>query len=689
MPLSRRQLLPRSLVLLGLGAAYAVAYAPAPQLPWLPPGALSIVPLALAGWLLGLAIFGLHQALAAGAPPRLSPASLITGTYIRVGVSIGHIRQLLDTRALSGRSLRDETSQYEALLRAHDDLGEIVIISEGQPGAERTVFFNDALCRITGYSREEITGMGSVWQLVPPEDRAVLSASLTTDGRSSAFETVMIAKDGRGINIEASLTRVREDAKGRGVTIGRDISLRKAAERELEQLALEDTLTGLPNRNRFHDGLERAIASARRNLTPMSLLVIDLDDFKEVNDTFGHEIGDRLLKEIGARLKRELRGADGAARLGGDEFAIMLPGTDGAEATVVARRVWEAINRPTEIEGQTLSVGASIGIAVYPEHGQDASSLLRRSDIAMYSAKRMGGGNAVYSGEQDNDGARRLALIADLRYALERDELRIHYQPLKQFASGRVAGVEALIRWQHPQRGLIAPGEFVAIAEKMGLMDAITEWVLDRSIAQAKRWRTSGLEVPVSVNISMRNLRDVELPDTISGLLRKHGADAGLLKVEITESDIMLNPRHVMHALERLRALGIRIAIDDFGTGYSSLAYLNLLPVDQLKIDRSLVKEICTDEGTAAIVRATIDLGHSLGLEIVGEGVEDQQTSDRLAGLGCDLEQGYYFGRPMAVEDLERWFTRTGAASAGRASAPAARPRAAVSVVSPTALATM
>jgi diguanylate cyclase (GGDEF)-like protein len=392
---------------------------------------------------------------------------------------------------------------------------------------------------------------------------------------------------------------------------------------------------------------------------------MDLDRFKEVNDTLGHAAGDLLLVEVARRLEQALRASETVARLGGDEFAMVLPGTDGRGAEAAARRLLDAVERPFVVadQGIDLDVRGSIGIALYPSDGQTADELLRRADVAMYVAKRAGSGAIMYSAEQDEHSPTRLTLAGELRRALQGDSaesgFELHYQPQVVLASGALSGVEALARWRHAQRGWVPPEEFIALAERTGLIRPLTERVLEMALAQCRWWRESGLEVPVAVNLSMRDLQVPTLPETIRELLARHAVPSRLLRLEVTESVLMADPARALATLARLRALGLEVAIDDFGTGYSSLAYLADLPADTLKIDRTFVQELAARPRHAAIVRSTVELAHDLGLRVIAEGVEDAQTWGALAALGCDEAQGYLTGPPMAPGELAAWLRQS------------------------------
>jgi len=420
----------------------------------------------------------------------------------------------------------------------------------------------------------------------------------------------------------------------------------------LEHQALHDLLTRLPNRRLLHERVTQAISAARADDASLALLVIDLDRFKEVNDTFGHQYGDILLQQIGPRLGDLLERGDTVARLGGDEFAVLLPNADADRAERVARTLLRALDRSFSVGESAVDIGGSIGIALAPEHGEDADTLLRRADVAMYVAKRSGSGFAMYSPGQDQHSPDRLAMVGQLRRAIEMDELALVYQPKVDLDTRRCVGVEALIRWQHPQHGAVPPDQFIPLAEQTGLIKAVSQWVLNTALCQAREWLAVGIDVPIAVNLSMRDLHDPDLPQTVAGLLHHWQVPPSQLVVEITENGLMADPTRALQTITALRLMGIRIAIDDFGTGYSSLAYLKRLPVDELKIDRSFVRELATDDDDLAIVRSTIGLGHDLGLTIVAEGIEDGRTWERLHRLGCDVAQGYFIGRPMPASAL-------------------------------------
>jgi diguanylate cyclase (GGDEF)-like protein len=421
---------------------------------------------------------------------------------------------------------------------------------------------------------------------------------------------------------------------------------------EIAHRAYYDELTGLPNRTLFRDRIEQAILAAGREPGTATVMLLDIDRFKEINDALGHETGDQLLRDFAERIQQALRVNETLARLGGDEFGILLPTGSPEEATAVAVRVHEALTASFALRGLSLEVATSIGIATHPEHGDDADALLQHADVAMYLAKEAHIGTAIYDADQDDNDMARLALAGELRQAIESEELVLHFQPKASLETGRIVGAEALVRWQHPDRGFIPPNEFVPIAERTGLIKPLSRYVLARALRQCSAWNAAGLDLHVAVNLTIPDLLDLELPDRIAALLEETGVRPSQLELEITESTILADPFRVRQVLNRLNEMGLRLAIDDFGTGYSSLAYLKRLPVQTIKIDRSFVMEMCTDASDATIVRSTIDLGRNLGLDIVAEGIETQEVWDALRALGCTLAQGYLIGKPMPADEF-------------------------------------
>ena len=425
----------------------------------------------------------------------------------------------------------------------------------------------------------------------------------------------------------------------------------------LEHQALHDTLTGLPNRMLLQDRLEHAIQMMKRDRRSMALLLLDLDRFKDVNDALGHPVGDQLLQQVGQRLGRVLRESDTVARLGGDEFAIVAPDTETEQARQFAAKIADLFKEVFRIDRLNLHVGVSIGIAVYPQHGQDAATLVRRADVAMYQAKRNNMDFQLFDLSRSEHSADRLALVDDLHTELDSScNLQLYYQPQIDLRTDEVVAVEALLRWPHPQLGSIPPERIVNMAEHTGCIDALTLWVIDTALAQNAEFSGPDQRLGIAVNLSAWNLRDPKLPQHVAHLLTKHNFPAEKLTLEITESAMMNDPLRAREVLTELGHMNINLAIDDFGTGFSSLGYLKLLPVHELKIDRSFVINMQEDENDAIIVHSTIELAHNLGLSVTAEGVENQESLLRLREQKCDIAQGFHIARPLSFEALQRWF---------------------------------
>jgi diguanylate cyclase (GGDEF)-like protein len=429
----------------------------------------------------------------------------------------------------------------------------------------------------------------------------------------------------------------------------------EARQAEILRLAYEDTVTGIPNRAMFNTRLSEAVELYRREGTPVAVLLMDLDRFKFINDTLGHHAGDLVLQAVAKRLRESLRESDTVARLGGDEFAILLTGGDPGRAPAVGRMIQAILEAPIDLDGQLIDVGSSIGIAQCPVHGEDPSLLLRRADIAMYAAKRDKSGVAMYEARFDQHRAENLSLLSDLRRAIAENQLSLHYQPKLDLRRGQVVGVEALVRWKHPERGNIPPSDFVPFAEQTGMIRHVTRWVLEEATRQCGVWLSGGLSLSVSLNVSSRDLLDRDLPQLFAAATRRHAVPPELITVEVTESALVEDPQRVQETIRGLKELGFRLSIDDYGTGWSSLAYIQRLHCDELKIDREFVTHAAGNGKDAAIVHSTIELGHNLGLTVVAEGVEDIEVLEVLKKLGCDLAQGYAIARPLPAEKLAEW----------------------------------
>jgi diguanylate cyclase (GGDEF)-like protein/PAS domain S-box-containing protein len=534
----------------------------------------------------------------------------------------------------------------------------------------RIIDSNPAIQKLLGYSHSELDKRRTS-EFVHPDDRHAARSSylrMVADGeRSLRMEHRFVDRDGEVLWVDASASVVRDSNgdKSFAITMIQDVTQGKKAEAALlsqaalnEHQALHDALTGLPNRTLFRSRVDQAVEAAGRARSRAAVLVLDLDGFKEVNDSLGHAAGDDLLVEVGRRLKGALRTSDTVARLGGDEFGVLLPHGSLPDEVVRAVERMQAAIDPITLQGRSLSLEASIGIALYPDDGQDVETLLRCADGAMYHAKEEKSGWAFYDSSCIRQDTGRLTLMGELRRALERRELVLYYQPKAVLADGKVHAVEALLRWNHPVRGLVSPDDFIPMAEQTGVIKPLTLYVICEALRQCRSWQDDGLRLAIAVNLSARNLVDTEFPTHVAALLKRWDVDSGLLEFELTESAMLADPARTKLILEHLSAMGIRLSIDDFGTGYSSLAYLKRLPVSEIKVDRSFVMNMQQDEDDATIVRSTIDLARNLGLDVVAEGVESEQVWNRLKALGCTAAQGYYLSRPVPAPELQTWLAQ-------------------------------
>jgi len=523
--------------------------------------------------------------------------------------------------------------------------------------------FNRAATELFGYDAHEAVGepFSSIVSPKLREDPAApvpvpSPAMLLRDTGGRSVEAVGHRKNGSTFPIELELSDVQLETRKVHIGCLRDIFERQTYTEALRYQALHDDLTNLPNRVLFGDRVNNAIRAALRAREPLALLVMDLDGFKQVNDTFGHQHGDLLLKQVAERLVDCLRDGDTVARLGGDEFGILpIGGTDLAGAAGVAWKIQKAFELPFLLEDHSVDVKVSIGMTLVPDHGDNMDDLLRRADLAMYDAKRSGNGYAMFAAAQEDAPARRLALLGDLRHCLERDELVLHYQPKIDLKTHATVGVEALLRWNHPSGRMFMPDEFVPELETNSLMVPITEWVINEALRTLRGWRDDGFDLTMAVNIGARCLaEEAQFFEIVDRLVAAWGIPPGKLTFELTESALIDTAQPGL--LGRLESLDERISIDDFGTGYSSLVYLQQLPVHELKIDRSFVTAMLTADEKAVLVRSIIDLAHNLSVKVVAEGVEDLETMEQLIEYGCDAAQGYYFSRPVAAGELGDWF---------------------------------
>jgi diguanylate cyclase (GGDEF)-like protein len=554
----------------------------------------------------------------------------------------------LDDATARQMMLTETMPALRAMLNALDQL---VVLQSAR--ANDTM---EGIHTIQQQSKRSILALGALAILVALVSATVITRSIATPIAAAA----QMARDIAAGNLQSAMPPIGRDEVG--VLMGaldemrRDIS---ASKERIVELAYQDTLTGLPNRTLFNERLRQAVAGAARAGHALSVLVLDLDRFKQVNDVLGHVVGDQLLARVAERLRAVIqRESDTIARIGGDEFALLLPTETGDQAMIVAQRLLHALDAPVELQGQWVDVGASIGIASFPTHGADAAELMSRADIAMYVAKQENSGCMLFGPELESSSKLGLSLLGDLRRAVESGELLLQYQPKIVLATGGCRSVEALVRWRHPTRGMVPPDQFIPFAERTGIIKLITRWVLEHACSQAVQWQRQGNSIRVSVNLSTRDLVNQDLPAIVAEIVGRTGLPMHLLCLEITESAVMDDPVRSLASLMRLHAMGIKLSIDDFGTGYSSLAYLKRLPVGELKIDRSFVTNLDSDAGDEVIVRSTIELAHNLGLLVVAEGIENERCLSQLMKLGCDEAQGYYFGRPMSAGDFSAWLAR-------------------------------
>jgi len=524
------------------------------------------------------------------------------------------------------------------------------------------IWVNRAFTAMTGYGQEEIVGknpnlLNSGEQ---PESYYAELWSTILSGKVWKGEIVNRRKDGTTYTEEMTITPVSLEDTGNPtntyfIAIKQDITQRKAAEKQIQFLAYYDALTGLPNRTLLQDRLSKALAGARRRKDKVALLFLDLDGFKTINDSLGHSVGDLVLQEVAERLKRFAREQDTVARVGGDEFLIVLTAVkDAADAAVAAERLMHAMTVELVIQGRSLSISCSIGIGIFPEHGTDGETLIKNADAAMYCAKESGCNSFRFFSEGMNaEAMERLTLEHGLRLALEKRELFLVYQPQMDIATGKTTGLEALLRWQHPELGLVRPDKFIRIAENSGLIIPIGEWVLRTACSQARKWQDEGLlAVPVAVNVSAVQFRQEDFCELIGRVLWETGLAPQYLEMELTESLLLSNAHVTLSVLQNLRAMGLKLAIDDFGTGYSSLSYLRQFPVSKLKIDRSFIRDVAVNPDDAAITTAIIGMAKSLNLKVIAEGVEDEAQMSFLRARQCDEIQGYYFSKPLVVEKV-------------------------------------
>jgi diguanylate cyclase (GGDEF)-like protein len=521
--------------------------------------------------------------------------------------------------------------------------------------APRILFVNSALCGMYRTSAESFVDQSFAAFGVVERQHDIVVDLLNCMYEGDPFEADVTVqrKDGSEFDVELQLI---PSGKGEWVMYLRDNTDSRQQMAALRRQAHFDPLTGLPNRQMLIERLDKALDAARFSKSSVALLLMDLDHFKDINDTFGHQHGDMLLKYVGDRLRSHIDASDSVARLGGDEFAIVMASPrDTNRIAGIARKILNSFQQPFVVEGQTVEAGGSIGIAIYPDHAVDARTLLRRADVAMYAAKEANSGYAFYTQTQDSRTPEEMSLVAEMRGAMERNEFEMYYQPKLHLGSGLMTRAEALIRWNHPRRGLLAPVAFIPIAERTGLIKPLTDWMINRVMQQLTEWHAAGAPVHVAVNVSAKSLREQTLPAKIQSLLDKWKLEPRFLKIEITETGVVSDPAHALAIMAMMQSMGLRLSLDDFGTGYSSLTHLRQLPVDEIKIDKSFVMAMLDSEADTTIVRTIVDLGRNLGKQVCAEGVETQEIFMKLKEMNCDLAQGYWISKPVPAAKLIEW----------------------------------
>jgi diguanylate cyclase (GGDEF)-like protein len=648
-------------------------------------------------------------ALGAGDPSALLPLAVIIAVFViayrgysRLTKRYAGLEMLYQfTRLTSGATRPEQTIENvleEARRLSRADYGAVILF----PAADAPPFslvhrtglapgMGHPLPHLPGYLQQHVVNQGQTIAIPrTSKDQAQRTVLEALDLRDClAAPLLSSGKVAGAILVGNRLGHVStfdtEDARlfatlafqaGTALDNGRLIDQLREQARAREHDAMHDALTGLPNRTLFSQQVEAVLSASAGTDAVIAVLLMDLDHFKEVNDTLGHHTGDQLLREVAHRLRAAIGDTDLAARLGGDEFAVLLPDlTDASAAIQIAERIHARVAEPVRLASMSLEVGVSVGIALRPKHGDDVTTLMQRADVAMYAAKRSRHHVTVYDPNTDWNSEVRLRLAGDLRAALEQGQLEVHYQPIARVSDVHVVKAEALVRWQHPELGLLLPDEFISVAERTGLIEDLTLHVLDTALTQSRTWQLAGLDIRVAVNLSVHVLLDVDWPSKVLNLLREHQIRPELLILEITESGIMSDPERMIPILNEIADAGVIFSIDDFGTGYSSLSYLQRLPVSEVKIDKSFVHPMAVDPAAAKIVRSVVDLGRSLGLRIVAEGVEDQRTLDHLAAIKCDFVQGYYLSKPLPAHELTEWLLNRHAPRPAAKPAPVPTPR--------------
>lgn len=557
--------------------------------------------------------------------------------------------------AVAFNEMQENLLASEAKIRAVMDNVDDAILTISLEGIIESV--NPATNYMFDYIDDELVGV-SITRIIP--EVKVRNESFSPDYlnqvREGGVRHELVAKKKAGVEfpVEITVSDMRLNDKEYLIGIVRDITERKAQTEALEYQALHDSLTGLPNRSLLGDRLRQAILDSHRYNHSLALMIMDLDHFKEINDTLGHHCGDLLLQQVSSRVRHALRGSDTVARLGGDEFAVLLPNADSVHAETVAKKILGAFHQPFHVEGHQLEVGASIGISMSPSDGEDVMDLMRRADVAMYAAKRSRSGYQLYHPTKESQGLQQLKLFAELQRAADAGQLELYFQPRVRTDNSKVVGVEALIRWHHPEHGLMLPEEFISLAEEHGLAGRLTLWVMSQVFLLREQWWNRGINIDISFNISAKCFEENEFLDDAAALIREYEKLIEGVRIEITETALMADPDRAMDFLKRVGQGKLKMSIDDFGTGYSSLAYLKQLPVDEIKIDKSFLLYVSRDDDTV-ILRSMIDLAHKIGLSVVAEGVETEEAFLLVKEFHCDTVQGFHVCEPLPVEPLMAW----------------------------------
>ncbi|UZR29771.1 putative bifunctional diguanylate cyclase/phosphodiesterase [Methylococcus mesophilus] len=582
-------------------------------------------------------------------------ALLVSGIVVAGTMKLEDLERRRQEEVAKNRALRASERRYRTLIEVANDA---ILVTDSETGT--LVDCNRQAETLLGMSRNEIIGqhMSNLQETRKDADSAETDfLGYMLRGKTGTIELSLIRADGTTIPVEVSSSTFEMDGRRYVHGAFRDITQRREAEDRIKHLAHHDPLTNLPNRIFLHGRLEQAVEFARREQKQVAVMFIDLDNFKRINDTLGHRIGDALLGQVAGRLTENVHGSQVVGRLGGDEFIVVITGNNvSTTATSMAERILESVCRPYTVEDYQLHSGASIGIAIYPADGNSAETLMKHADAAMYHAKNRGRNTFEFFSQAINRGVReRLEIENGLRDALKHGGFRLHYQPQIDLATGSVCSVEALLRWRHPVLGAITPDRFIPIAEETKLILPLGLWVIDRACHQMRSWRNEGIAgVRMAINVSVKQLQDESFFEALGSIVERHGLSGSDIELEITESAIMENLSRVQAILKSLQDYGITLSIDDFGTGYSSLGRLKLLPIQSLKIDRSFVQDIETDHGNAKICDGIIALGHSLGLTIIAEGVETEAQKNLLQNSGCDAIQGFLIAKPLPAEDVAK-----------------------------------